>query len=140
MSRVCPTTYPNPMIRSRTHILLGLLLAFATVTAAIARPAAALLMQSGQHGAITMVICSGDGARSVMVTLDHDGQPQKPTSGHDCPPCPVCTAQAEVAADEPMMWTRPLWVARHLDTGLRVMRETGAVETGHLARAPPKES
>lgn len=125
---------------AHSHILLGLLLVLATVTAAMSRPAAALMMQSRQHGEITMVICSSDGAETITVTLDRDGQPQNPATDHDCQPCPICVPSVEATVDPAVVWTRPLQLASDLRKGLRAKRSAGIEQIGHLARGPPKES
>lgn len=128
------------MIRSRSHILMGFLLALVMATTAAARPAIGLVMKSGHRDTITMVICAGDGAETVTVTFNRDGQQEEPSSGHDCATCPACTAQAELADAALPIWTLPLSLSRNLDSELCMVRTAGAPQPNFFARGPPKES
>lgn len=128
------------MTRLRPHVLLGLLIAFAITTAAVARPGAELSMQSGLDSAITMVICASDGAETVTVTFDRDGPSHQPGSDHDCQTCLVCASQAEVTSNLSPNWAVPRTFSQKADTRSRSGREVGLALQEYLPRGPPKES
>lgn len=128
------------MTRLRPHILLGLLIAFAVTTTAGARPGAEFSMQGGKDNVITMVICAGDGEKTVTVGLDGDGQPHKPGSDHDCQSCHVCAAQAVGMAGLSPTWVVPLRQWQETDTRPCMRRKAGVALQQYLPRGPPKES